>query len=299
MKNTKYIALFILLLGFFSCEEVVDIDLKDAPAIVVVDAWITDQSEVQQIVLSQTQPYFNNNEPVGLGGASVQILNSSSEVITFTASAKVGTYSWDPTTDPSFFATIGERYTLSITLADGTQYSAQSQINRVPEVEEIKFTFQEEEAFQQEGYEGEFLATDFEGSGDTYWIKAYKNGQFLNKPFELNTAYDAGFSAGGNVDGVVFIQPIQGGVQELDEDLATVPYQLGDSLYVEILSITNEAFDFLEQVKIQTQRDGGFAEIFAEPFQNVTTNISSANSEDQVAGFFNVSSVSGKGMKLE
>jgi len=299
MKNTKYIALLLWLLGLFGCEEVVDIDLKDAPAIVVVDAWITDQSEVQQIVISQTQPYFDNNEPNGVGGATVRVFNSSSEVIDFTTSDKAGTYTWNPSTDPGFFATIGERYGLSVTLADGTQYTAQSQINRVPEVEAIKFTFQEEEAFQEEGYEGEFLATDFEGSGDTYWIKAYKNGQFLNKPFELNTAYDAGFSAGGNVDGVVFIQPIQGGVQELDEDLATVPYQLSDSLYVEILSITNEAFDFLEQVKIQTQRDGGFAEIFAEPFQNVTTNISSANSEDQVAGFFCVSSVSGKGMKLE
>ena len=116
----------------------------------------------------------------------------------------------------------------------GARYNAQSQINRVPEVEEIKFTFREEEAFQDEGYDAEFLATDFEGSNDTYWIKAYKNGQFLNKPFELNIAYDAGFSAGGNVDGVVFIQPIQSGVHELDDNLSVVPYQLGDSLYVEI-----------------------------------------------------------------
>lgn len=299
MKNTRYILLFILLFGFFGCEEVVDIDLRDAPPIVVVDAWITDQSDVQQIVVSQTQPYFDNNEPSGVEDATVRVLNSSSEAINFSPTQKIGTYTWNPAADPSFFAVIGERYTLSITLTDGTQYTAQSQINRVPEVEEIKFTFKEEEAFQEEGYEGEFLATDYEGAGDTYWIKAYKNGQFLNKPFELNTAFDAGFSAGGNVDGVVFIQPIQSGVQELDEDLATVPYQLGDSLYVEILSITNEAFDFLEQVKIQTQRDGGFAEIFAEPFQNVTTNILSSNNEDQVVGFFNVSSVSGRGMKLE
>jgi hypothetical protein len=299
MKNTTYIALFLLILGFNSCEEVIDIDLKDAPAIVVVDAWITDQPGLQKIIISETKPYFDNNTPTGIAGASVRVFNSANEVIDFTASSQAGTYDWDPATNTDFFATIGERYSLNVTLVDGRVYTAVSQINRVPEVEEIKFTFFEEDAFQDEGYEGEFLATDLEGSGDTYWIKAYKNGQFLNKPFELNTAFDAGFSAGGNVDGVVFIQPIQSGVQELDEELATVLYQPGDSLYVEILSITNEAFYFLEQVKIQTQRDGGFGEIFAAPFENVTTNINSDSTEEQVAGFFNVSSVSGKGMKLE
>jgi hypothetical protein len=299
MKIIQYISLFLSLLGCFGCEEVIDINLKEAPSVLVVDAWITDQPVVQQIVVSQTQPYFENSAPTGIGGATVTLLNSSNGAIEFTESEKTGTYTWDPISDPGFFAVMGERYSLNITLADGTQYTAQSQINRVPEVEEIKFTFQEEEAFQEEGYEGEFLATDFVGVGDTYWIKAYKNGQYLNKPFELNTAFDAGVSAGGNVDGLVFIQPIQSGVQELDEELSTVLYEVGDSLYVEILSITNEAFYFLEQVKIQTQRDGGFAEIFAEPFQNVTTNISSANSAEQVAGFFNVSAVKGKGMKLE
>ncbi|MEQ8242794.1 DUF4249 family protein, partial [Fulvivirga sp.] len=195
----------------------------------------------------------------------------------------------------------GTTYDLEVRL-NGITYHAASSLNRVPEVDSIKFTFKEEQSvFQPEGYYAEFVATDFKGSGDTYWIKAFKNGSLLNNPFDLNIAYDAGFNAGGNIDGFVFIQPIQDGVTPLNDELDAIdPYVLGDSLYVEIHSITNEAFYFLQEVQIQTQRDGGFDEVFAEPFQNVGTNITaqSTNGEAKVVGFFNVSSVSGRGMKL-
>ena len=289
----------ISLTASLSCEDKVSIDLEEAPPIIVIDAWINNQDVEQKIVITQSQPYFDSNLPTGVAGATVRVINETNQAALFTASINAGEYTWSPIIDPTFFSVIGERYLLEISFDDGRRYTAKSQINRVPKIDLIKFTFKEKEAFQDEGYEGEFLATDLKGAGDTYWIKAYKNGQFLNKPFELNTAYDAGFSEGGNVDGVVFIQPIQSGVHELDDDLSLVPYQLGDSLSVEIHSITNEAYDFLEQVKIQTQRDGGFDELFAEPFQNVVTNIVSNDSEEQIAGFFCVSAINSKGKKLE
>ena len=49
-----------------------------------------------------------------------------------------------------------------------------------------------------------FFARDPFGAGDTYWIKTYKNGSFLNKPQELNIAYDAAFDGGSASDGIVF-----------------------------------------------------------------------------------------------
>ena len=62
--------------------------------------------------------------------------------------------------------------------------------------------------------------TDLPGLGNTYWIKATKNGTLLNKPRELNLAYDAAFAKGSNFDGYTFIQPIRNGINpnEVDDD---------------------------------------------------------------------------------
>uniref|UniRef100_UPI00404A4A66 DUF4249 domain-containing protein n=1 Tax=Fulvivirga sp. TaxID=1931237 RepID=UPI00404A4A66 len=294
--------LIIILIGFvfYSCEDEISIDLKDAPSALVVDAWINDKPEPQVISLTATQGYFNSEEPRGIAGATVEVKDSKGNTFEFRDNLN-GKYTWNPTNVAEKIESEGTLYQLRIEL-NGKVYTASSSLNRVPIIDSLKFTFKEEQnVFQPEGYYGEFVATDFRGQGDTYWIKAYKNGVFLNNPFDLNIAYDAGFNAGGNIDGVVFIQPIQDAVTPLNDDLDAIePYIIGDSLYVEIHSITNEAFYFLQEVQIQTQRNGGFDEIFAEPLENVSTNIVDQTPDqiNKVIGFFNVSSVSGRGRKL-
>jgi hypothetical protein len=146
------------------------------------------------------------------------------------------------------------------------------------------------------------FATDFPGVGDTYWIRSYKNGVFLNQPGEINIAFDAGFSSGGNVDGIPFIQPIRDGVNPFDEDEDgnfLPPYEPGDSLYVELFSISNEAFVFLTELSIQTDRPGGFAELFAQPLSNVPSNVFAEDENLRVVGFFNVAAVSSAGRRLQ
>ncbi len=65
-------------------------------------------------------------------------------------------------------------------------------------------------------------------------------------------------------------------------------------------SISDEAFDFLNQVAIQTNRPGGFAELFANPIANVPTNITTVDANGPaVVGFFNVAAVSGLGTRVE
>lgn len=295
----KYI--LIALIGFlFSCEEEVSVDLKEAPPAYVVDAWINDKLEEQTIKLSLSQSYFDSAEPTGISGATVQVVDDKNTVFNFTETTS-GNYTWNPASTIDRIEGIGTTYQLNI-IVDGISFTANSELRRVPPIDSILFTYKEEQnMFQPAGYYGEFLATDPVGPGDSYWIKAYKNGSLLNNPFDLNIAFDAGFNQGGNIDGVVFIQPIQDGVTPLNEDLDKIePYVPGDSLYVEIHSVTNEAFDFLQQVQIQTQRDGGFDEIFAEPLENVITNIEKVNGDTdlQVVGFFNVASVSARGRRL-
>lgn len=72
----------------------------------------------------------------------------------------------------------------------------------------------------------------------------------------------------------------------------------GDSIYVEIHSISNEAHFFLTQVVTETTREGGFGALFATPLANVATNITPSDRSSRVAGFFNMASVASKGRRL-
>ncbi|MBL3655257.1 DUF4249 domain-containing protein [Fulvivirga sediminis] len=298
MSRLYYIFLVIPFI-FFSCEDEVAIDLNDAPPVLVVDAWVNDMPQTQEIRLMMSQPYFDSSQPPEVSGAQVRITDDRGQTFDF-IEKEAGSYQWDPAADSAAFE-IGRSYHLSITY-EGNAFEADSELKRVPALDSVVYTFYEERnAFQPEGYYAQFYARDPEGTGDAYWIKTYKNGQYLNRPSDLNIAYDAGFSSTTTIDGVIFIEPIQNKATPLNDDEdAYEPYVYGDSVYIEIYSITTEAFSFLDAVATQIERDGGFSEIFAEPLENVPCNIScTSNEKEQVVGFFNMSAVSYKGERLE
>jgi len=143
-------------------------------------------------------------------------------------------------------------------------------------------------------------------TGNIYWIRATKNDTLLNRPSEINVAYDQSFSAGGEAKdndtvSLEFIQPIRRGITPDNSSVEgnPSPFWPGDSVYVEIHSITLTAFNYLNEVKVQTDRPGGFSELFARPLANVSTNVTNTNPNGSaVMGFFNVGAVSGRGQKF-
>lgn len=285
-----------------ACEDTIDVDLKEADPVLVVDAWINDKPEDQIIRLMMSQPYFDQTLPPEVSGATVTVTDNTGKVYDFTEQ-EAGEYVWSPSgADPSL-GTIGNEYTLNVQLQEGDSYQSVTTMNRTAQVDSITFTYEEETAFFPESYIAEVWARDPQGEGDSYWIRTYKNGVLLTKPQEINLAFDAAFTEGSSFDGITFIEPIRQGINPLDQDEDDEflsPYDLGDSVYVEIHSISNEAFYFLTEVAIQTDRPGGFGELFAQPLANVPTNIyATENGVKDVVGFFNVAAVSGKGKKLE
>lgn len=304
MENSFYkIFKFAMLLPaslLFSCEDEISPKLETADPVVVIDAWLNNKSGSQTIKITSTQSYFDNSLPPGISGANVVVTDDLGTDYVFTENPSVpGDYVWSPTGN-EVFGNVGRLYTLSVQVG-ADSFVAVSKMNRVPVIDSLTFTFEEESSFLPESYLADFWSTDFDGPNDTYWIKAWKNGVLLNKPSELNLAYDAGFSAGGNFDGVTFITPIRQAINPFEQDANDEflsPYLPGDSVHVEIHSISLEAFNFMSEVAIQTNRPGGFSELFASPISNVSTNIFSTSSAP-VLGFFNVAAVSGLGKKFE
>jgi hypothetical protein len=123
----------------------------------------------------------------------------------------------------------------------------------------------------------------------------------LSKPSEINIAFDAGFSRGDNVDGVSFNKFIRTGVNPYDQDNngdIISPYTPGDSLFVEIHSLTNLAYSYLFEVSVQTNRPGGIAELIAIPLANVPSNIVNVTNDEPVTGFFSISAVKSMGKRF-
>ena len=298
MKYLFYILVVTALC--IACEDRIDPGLPNEDAPIAIDAMLYRKAEPQIIRISRANTYFDNSIPTGVPGAIVTVTDlESGDPFVFTEMEN-GEYVWTPANPADSFGVVGNSYRLDIDIDQNT-YSSFSQINRVPKIDSITWRLESETAFSDPVHFGEYWARDFEGEGDVYWIKSWKNGALLNKPAELIIAHDAGFSEDGNADGFLFIQPIRDGMNPFDFDKdgqLIAPYVFGDSAFVEINSITPEAFFFLQQVQIQINRPGGFGELFATPLANVQSNIFSDDPSEKVVGFFCTSATSGLGRKF-
>ncbi len=304
MKDFLKACLVLIIISLNACDERIDVELPFSESVLVVDAWIDNLPGEQRIFLSRSRPFFDTLTPQFINNATVQVVDDNAQVFDFINSNN-GEYVWSPPSEGESFGEIGRSYTLNVTI-DGMQFQSFSSMNRVPEIDSIILKLEiEEDFFPDTSYFAEFFARDFIGSGDSYWIRTFKNGQYLNKPQEINIAFDAGFSEGGNVDGLIFIPPIRDGVNPIEENPEDdneflSPYQPGDSIFVEVRSVTNEIFDFLVEVQTQTNRPGGFSEIFGVPLANVPTNIVPLqNPDQQILGMFSVMAVTSLGNRFD
>lgn len=291
MKNQIIgIILGIVVMSLVACEDIIDIETQPADPIIVVDAWLTNLADEQTIVLTQSQAYFDNSFSEPIAGATVEVVNSDNVTFSFIES-EAGTYTWLPAGDS--LGVPGMTYTLTINV-DGQVLTSTIAGGRVPQIDSIQQEVETEDSFMgPAGTYTNFIARDLPGRGDTYWIKTFKNQRFLDKPAEINIAFDGGFDAGAaNLDGLVFIQPIRDATNRIaddgDEDIP--PWESGDNIRIEIHSISNEAFFFMETMRDQiTNGDNG---LFSIPIANAPGNVVNQTTGSEVLGIFNVASVS-------
>lgn len=302
MTNLKYILPIGLLAFFtFSCEDVVDIDANFSEAQLVVDAWLNDMDTTQTIQLSLSQDYFDATLPPAVTDAEVILANvNSGDSFVFEHKGN-GAFEWTPQNDESIGNVLDE-YLLTVTY-NGFTYEAESKLNPTPVVDSIVYEFREEELGQPEGIYAQVYARDLPGVGDTYWIKTFKNGEFLNKPAEMNLTADGTFDLGSGTDGIVFIPPIREAINRIpdpdtEDDEEVPPYAVGDHIRVEIHSLTNDAFRFM-QVALEQMTNGNNG-IFALPVANSPTNVFSTQADAPAAlGFFNISQVKAAEVTVE
>lgn len=296
MRGTLYLLLSLLFTGVMtSCEDIIQLETPKTSPYLVVEATLTNLPGVQTIRLFKSQSYFDNKLPEAATGAKVLVKDNEGNQYEFIESKVYpGIYEWRPTNNKPL-GKIRNTYQLSINW-NGEELEAQETMNRVPAIDSIYYQFtkasvrQSGEGKPEEGYEAHFLAKDFFGIGDCYRLKTYKNGVLFNEPNNLTVIYDAGFQKGPQSDGLVFILPVRSSISpEL--------YLNGDTLMLELLSISEAQFDFYSQARLEINNAG----LFARPAANIPTNLFNKNKAGkwQGAGWFGVSAVSRKMVRID
>ncbi len=281
----KFKLLLILAIGFAlsSCEDPIDLDLDSGRSQLVVDGFLTNENSVQTIRLSRSADYFLNAPTPGENDAQVQVIGPAGKIFDFQSDGK-GNFTYNPTTNGALDS-IGFDYELRLTY-NGAVYISYSTLNPVPPIDSMTVALEEEELGAEEGYYTQYYARDIPGRTDYYWTKAYKNGvtAYPEDPTFLILSVDAAFGGEGT-DGLPFILPIRAAITNEDE-----PFEVDDTSSVELYSLNETVYEFLDQVVVQSQ-DGG---LFSTPTANIRSNILdvAGNEQEEVLGVFSLSAIS-------
>ncbi|MBX2951809.1 MAG: DUF4249 domain-containing protein [Leadbetterella sp.] len=282
----KKLLIFPALLLFCSCEDVISIEVKEEKQQLVVDAWLTDEAQEQQVKLTLSQAYFDQEKPLPALGAEVYVVRQDSTGFRFNDNDNDGVYTYTPRNRN--YLRMNERISLYIKYKE-EEYYAISELKRVPAIDSLKYQSVtlpiKPEDGPKSGFRAQFYANDFAGEGDTYLVRWYKNDVLQARSSEYTLSYDGGLSPGNKIDGMLFFQPIRMAINS-DSRL----FVDRDKVTVELHSLPLDAYYFLYQVQAETNNGG----IFATPPANIPSNIFNLNPEsaEKAVGLFLVSKVS-------
>lgn len=280
LKNITLLLGFALV--FASCEDEIDVELDEGESQLVVDGFINNDSNLQTIRLTLSAPYFYNAPTPEVSDAQVKVHGPAGVEYDFSYDQD-GNYVYNPNSLGALDS-IGFNYKLEINFNNNT-YTAVQKLQPVPTIDSMIQKFEEGSGFTEEGYYPEFFARDFAGREDWYWVKAFKNGEPISEdPTDIILSKDAGFF-GAEADGFQFIVPIRAAITNSED-----PFQPGDVSTVELLSMNEDAYNFIEQAIFEANNGG----LFSTPPANIKSNLKDAagNSQNEVLGVFSLSSIS-------
>lgn len=282
MKTIKLFIFVLTVIGFSSCEDVIQVKLDEGDPIITIDAFVNDMRSQQKVRLTYTDGYFSQkpNEPIT--GANVHVKDLTSGLDYIFTDNNDGNYIYNLNVTDTL-GRVGHMYELTVT-HQGNVYTSSTKMNRTTKVDSLLVEFKEGGGLgnAKPGYKFSFLGFDIPGDTlDYYWIKSYRNGVFFNKGVDINIAVNAAYGAGA--DGFPFIPPIAQAITPFGE-----VFNKYDVCRVEIHSVDLATYNFLLQVYTQTTNSG----LFATSPENVKTNIKSVtNSKTKVVGWFAMSAV--------
>ena len=228
MRKLYYIIILSLL--FVSCEDVIQVDVPNAPPRLVIDAsinWFKGTSGNEQLIkLTLSAPYFDDDVPPA-NGAVVTVTNEDNTVFDFLEIDNTGTYA-----NSNFAPVIDGSYTLRIRYNNET-YTA---IETLKSVSSVDFIEQKDDGgFSGEEIEIKAFYTDPVDEENFYFY------QFKTDADTASEVYDDEFTNGNQI--FAFYS---------EEDL-----EVGDELTIVNYGISNRFYEFMFILLQQSGDDSG------------------------------------------
>ncbi len=270
-RITYYIILFMTSVSFFSCEDVIEVDIPGRESRLVVQAWIQDNRDVQTVTLSRSVAYLDAQQVGAETGAEVSVTTASGQTYAF-SEERPGQY------QGTFQGVPDETYTLRVITQDEQQYASTPQTMPLPvPLDSVYAEFRETPDVENEEDEGYYPFWDFTDPADRenyYRWRVYANDEPVQGTGTILTANDE-FVNGEDIREIGFFS--------MD------PLTPADRFTIEQMAITEAAHEFLLRVQELTNNVGG---LFDTPPGPVEGNITNTTDEtDYALGFFGVAAV--------
>lgn len=221
------VLLLSVLLTFISCQKEIDIDLNDSSPKVVIEANYNATDSVVTVLVSKTGSYFDEYSTTYINDAVVTIRqdNGADVAIPFISDGKYELGNYIPA--------YGSTYTVTVSY-DGTSYTADCKLMPTMELLPATIEYQEASIFTDEGYWITYRFQDFPGKGNCYKIIPTYGGVTYNRFGEFMTGEDK------LTDGNLIERPM------------IETFQLGDTVYLELQSISQKVYDYYSQLADNT-----------------------------------------------
>ncbi|MHB8260624.1 MAG: DUF4249 family protein [Bacteroidia bacterium] len=279
------------LLLLSSCTSVIQVSVPGGTTNLVIDAFLDNSAKAQKVRITTSANYFSNVPTPAVLGATVSLTDlTNTKTYTFTPDGS-GNYIYTPIATDTM-GLLKHKYQLNISYNGNTYFALSTMFQTMP-VDTILFRSTRtdidnktpNDTTNPRSYYPLIIAQDIRGQVNYYWIKAYKNGVFYNKPDNMDFFQDGGYAG---TDGN-FIRPPYNFFGVIDN---SKPYHRGDTCTIEIYSTDANTNDFLGQ--LQTQMTNAQSGLFAVTPQNVKTNVQQTSGTMPAIGWFNMAAVLSK-----
>lgn len=270
MKSYIKIITLLTISIFFSCEDVIDVDLQTAQERLVIEASLDWEKGTtgnnQDIKLSTSSAYFAEDQSSPVTNATVKVTNTDTSEEFIFDNANNGTY-----TTTTFNPIVDNTYTLEV-IYNGETYFATENLKAVTDITRIEQST--EKGFDDEVLEVSVYFTDPEDEENHYLFKYKEEGDLL---FELEDADDE-FINGNEVDWWY----------EKDEDSEQGEFSTGDKIEVEMFGISEAYFNYIRTLIEQSEGVGLFG---STPVALKGNCINQTTADNYAHGFFRLTQV--------
>lgn len=246
---------------------------------VVVEGWLIDIDTFQYVQLSESQSFDDQSTAEYLSTATVKVISNTGESYVFKHDSD-GVY----ISESEFAGVNGRRYYLQITLTDGSVIESNREVMKdAPEIDSIAYDSYERSTdnnpdIEETVYYPIAYSSDTPGESNYYRYRLYRNDTLFSDTEYMVLLSDQFFD--GN---------------EFGNDFTDFEYFPGDSAIVELMEISETAYDYLTELKSQTTTLGTVSSVTPS---NLPSNLQYKSAEKEVLGFWGVASVKRSGIKI-